>query len=281
MNQRALPLLLMLMSGISLYLGAAVAVLLFDQANPILVAWLRVSTASLFLLLAVRPPLSAFRGAQGRAAMFYGLATIGMNMSFYGAIARLPLGTAVAIEFFGPVAVAAFGARGWRDWMSLCMATGGVLLLSGAQWGGNAVGVGFALLAALLWALYIVLGHRVSLADPFQGISVGFAYAAVLTSPIAIVLWPEHMSMGGMTFTGLAFALGILSALIPYSLDLKNMSIAGASYFALLNALLPLVAAVIGFLVLRQELQISELVGIAVIVAAVMVRQGGGAEATQ
>ncbi|QTH59070.1 EamA family transporter [Corynebacterium hindlerae] len=269
---RTVPIILTLVSGVSLYCGAAVAVSLFAQANPLFVAWLRVTTAAVLLLIAVRPSWASFSGAAGGAAALYGLATIGMNMSFYGAIAELPLGTAVAIEFFGPVVVAALGTRGWRDWGALLLAGSGVILLSGVQWSGSARGVAFALLSALLWALYIVLGYRVSLDKPVQGLTVGFVYGSLLTLPVALMMAPHQVAAGWPQFIGLAFVLGILSALIPYTLDMRSLALAGSSYFALLTALLPLVATVVGFVVLRQQLSAVEMLGIVMIVVAVFVR---------
>lgn len=276
MHSRLAPPLLTVASGISLYCGAAIAVGLFEVAHPLFAAWLRVSTAAVVLLVALRPPLSAFRGIAGRSAAFYGVATIGMNMAFYGAIAHLPLGTAVAIEFFGPVVVAALSSRGARDYVALGLATCGVLALSGAQWAGNGVGVAFALLSAMLWGLYIVLGHRItsgSTKETIWGMAVGFGYGAILTLPLAIFLAPHHLAMPVSQFVGLSFALGLLSALIPYGIDLVTLRLAGSGYFALLTALLPLVAACIGYLVLEQSLSQWEIIGICAVVSAVVVRR--------
>ncbi|NLF91809.1 MAG: EamA family transporter, partial [Corynebacterium marinum] len=147
----------MIASSLSLYAGAAVAVGLFDQFPPVVVAWLRIAAAALILLVLHRPGPRSFT----RQAVGYGVATLGMNMTFYEAIARLPLGTAVAVEFLGPVLVAAVGSRSVRDWLALALAAVGVVTISGAVWSTAATGLLFALAAGAMWAIYIVVGSRI------------------------------------------------------------------------------------------------------------------------
>lgn len=275
----------MIASGVSLYAGAALAVGLFDEFPPAVVAWMRIAAAGLILVVILRPGVSEFLGPAGRLAAAFGVVTQGMNMVFYEAIARLPLGTAVAIEFLGPIAVAAWGSRSRRDWSALLLAATGVLVLSGAQWTSSRSGVFFALAAAALWAGYIVLGSRVSRNSVASGsrtaLAVGFSWSAVLTLPF---VWAGYELFGqglvtsdrqvdAMLLIGLALGLGTLSAVIPYSLDQVVLKMAGPGYFALLLALLPLTAAVLGAVVLRQMLSPVELLGIAAVVAAVALRK--------
>ena len=270
MNLRAPA--VMIASGVSLYAGAAVAVGLFDVLPPVIVAWFRISAAALILLVLVRPRLRDFRSP---SALVYGVATMGMNMSFYEAIARLPLGTAVAVEFLGPVLVAALGSRSLRDWLALGLATLGVVVISGAVWSTAAVGLGFALLAGGLWAVYIVVGARIvgSSDSPRTSMTVGFSLAAVLALPFMVWLWPADVGTPGTTLLGLALGLGVLSAIIPYTLDQVVMRMAGAAHFALLQALLPVVAAVLGAVALGQWLSGAEMLGIVLVVAAVALRR--------
>ncbi|MGH3432577.1 MAG: EamA family transporter, partial [Thermocrispum sp.] len=148
------------LSGTSLYLGAAMAVWLFDVATPSGVAWLRCLGAAMVLLAWRRPPKAAWRGKPLLLAGTFGVVTAVMNVVFYEAIARLPLGTAVAVEFVGPVAVAAAGSRRRRDVVALVLVAGGVLLIADVQLRGSPLGVAFALTAAAAWAGYIVLGRR-------------------------------------------------------------------------------------------------------------------------
>lgn len=305
----------MVVSGASLYAGAALAVGLFEQFPPAIVAWMRMSAAAVILVVLLRPKLSEFISTSGRLAGLFGLVTLGMNMVFYEAIARLPMGTAVSIEFLGPIAVAALGSRSGRDWLALILAATGVLTLSGAQWSSSASGVLFALGAAVLWAFYIVLGDKVSrdavapepvtgglsAEEDFQlsgqlaeqpaqqsskrtGLAVGFGWAAVLSAPlVGLGLYVAEQAgvasinttMAPMLIVGLAIGLGTLSAVIPYSLDQVVLRMAGPAYFALLLALLPLVAAIAGVIVLGQMLTTVEVVGIAAVVAAVAVRKPG------
>lgn len=273
----------MVVSGASLYAGAAVAVGLFDAFPPALVAWFRISAAALILLALRRPHPRHFLGPTGRAAAFYGLATLAMNMTFYAAIALIPLGTAVAIEFLGPVAIAALGSRGARDWLALALAAAGVLVISGATWSDNAAGILLALAAGALWAVYIVAGSRIA-GDPATSrvsTAVGFAWATVAALPVMLWLWLSpwtaastshaYIEPGRLAVTWLA--LGFLSAAVPYSLDQVVMRLSGPSQFALLQAILPLVAVAVGAVALRQWLTPAELAGIVLIVAAVALRR--------
>lgn len=267
----------MVINGLSLYAGAAIAVGLFDNLPPVLVAWLRISTAAVLLLVLFRPRVRDFLGRTGFNAAVYGVSTLAMNMTFYEAIARLPMGTAVAIEFLGPITVAALGSRTLRDWAALALAGIGVVVISGAQWSTNSTGVLFALGAAALWALYIVAGNRIagSASDSRTGMTVGFVWAALLAAPVAWWLWPgmASISLEPVQLLGLAFGLGVLSAVIPYGLDLIVLRMAGRAYFALLLALLPLTAAVMGAVALGQMLTPAEIAGIALVIAAVALRR--------
>ncbi|MGD7003239.1 EamA family transporter [Corynebacterium halotolerans] len=273
-NRLAAP-AVMVASGLSLYAGAALAVGLFESLPPTLVAWLRMSAAGVILVVLHRPAIRDFLGRRGFRAAIFGLVTLGMNMTFYEAIARLPMGTAVAIEFLGPIVVAALGSRTVRDWLALLLAGAGVLVLSGAQWAGASTGVLFALAAAALWAGYIVVGSRISEAgESRSGLAVGFAWAGVILIPVALWLWPETgPGMPPLHLVGLSLGLGLLSAVIPYSLDQVVLRMAGSTYFALLLALLPLTAAVLGAVVLGQLLQPVEIIGILAVVAAVALRK--------
>ncbi|AKK11448.1 EamA family transporter [Corynebacterium uterequi] len=259
----------MVASGVSLYLGAALAVGLFGILPPSLVAWFRVSGAAVMLLLLARPKPAAFVGRPGLRAALYGLATLTMNVAFYEAIARIPMGTVVAIEFLGPVLVAAWGSRSARDWIALVLAGVGVLTLSGAAISDSAVGVACALAAGGAWAAYILLGSRMANGSP---IGVGFFWAGLLTAPLAWSLWPSALSPT-VSMAGMIAGLALLSAAIPYSLDQKVLRIAGPSVFALLQAILPVVAAVVGAVALGQWLSVAEVIGIGLVVCAVALRR--------
>lgn len=265
---------LFVLSGISLYLGAAMAVWLFDVVTPSGVAWLRCLGAAVVLLAWRRPSRAAWRGKPLLLAGTFGVVTAAMNVVFYEALARLPLGTAVAVEFVGPVAVAAAGSRHRRDVAALVLVAAGVLLIADVQLRGSPLGVMFALTAAAAWAGYIVLGKRVALeADGVSGIdslAVGFAVATVLLSPLAIgtgAVW------GSPKLLLLGIGVGVLSTVVPYTLDQVVLRRLGRAAFALLLALLPVTATVVGFAVLQQIPSVPEAIGIAAVVLGVALRK--------
>ncbi|HEX2301582.1 MAG TPA: EamA family transporter, partial [Pseudonocardiaceae bacterium] len=259
--------LLFVLGGASLYSGAALAVLLFDQLTPAGVAWLRMLVAAAVLVAWRRPARSAWQGNRLFLAGCFGLATGLMNVAFYEAIARLPLGTAVAVEFCGPVTVAALGSRTRRDLMALLLAVIGVVLIADVQLAGSPVGFGLALLAAALWAAYILLGRRVALGGSgMDDMAIGFTVAAVLMCPLA---WGTGPAWNSPTLLVLAVGVGVLSTVLPYSLDQMVLRRIGQARFALLLALLPPTAAVIGLVVLGQLPSPAEAVGIGATVAAV------------
>lgn len=260
---------LFVLSGTSMYVGAAVAVLLFDRVDPSGVAWLRMLGAAAVLLAWRRPARATWRGRRLVLAGGFGLVTGLMNVAFYEAIARLPLGTAVAIEFCGPVAVAAAGSRTARDAGALLLAATGVVLIADVQLAGEPVGFALALAAAALWAGYIVLGQRVAAGDGLDGLTVGFAVAAVLLAPLAAGTGPAWRSPGLLV---LAVGVGVLSTAVPYALDQVVLRRTGPARFALLLALLPATAALVGLVALGQVPRPVEAVGIVAVVAAVALR---------
>jgi inner membrane transporter RhtA len=251
-----------------MYLGAAVAVLLFDELSPAVVAWLRLAGAAALLLAWRRPGRAAWRGRRLLLACTFGVATALMNLAFYEAIARMPMGTAVAIEFCGPVAVAALGSRGRRDAGALALAVLGVLLIADVQWSGSSAGVLLALTAAALWAGYIVLGKRVAGGGAgLDGLAVGMTAGVVLLSPLAVGAGPVVSSPRLFL---LAVGVGVLSSVLPYALDQVVLRRVGQARFALLLAILPATAALIGLLLLRQVPRPLEALGILAVVAAVL-----------
>jgi inner membrane transporter RhtA len=261
---------LFVVGGVSMYLGAAIAVLLFDELSPAVVAWLRLAGAAALLLVWRRPGRSAWRGRRLLLAAAFGLATALMNIAFYEAIARLPLGTAVAVEFCGPVAVAALGSRGRRDLAALGLAVVGVLLIADVQWSGSPGGVLLALTAAALWAGYIVLGKRVAGGGTgIDDLAVGLGVASVLLSPLALGARPV---LDSPRLLALGVGVGVLSSVVPYVLDQIVLRRAGRARFALLLAMLPATASIVGLAVLRQVPHLAEAFGILAVVAAVLLR---------
>lgn len=266
--------LLFLVGGGSQYVGAAVAVALFHRLEPAAVAWLRLLGAAAVLVLLRRPPRSAWRGRGLLLVGSLGVVTGLMNVAFYEAIARMPLGTAVAVEFCGPVLVAALSSRTARDWAALVLAGLGVVLIADVRWAGSAAGVVWALTAAAAWAGYIVLAKRVSQrGDGVGGLAVGFAVGAVVLVPLALGAGP---AWGDPRLLALGIGVGVLSSVVPYVLDQVVLARLGRARFAVLLALLPVTATAVGLLALGQVPGWAEAGGILAVVAAVALRSRVG-----
>jgi inner membrane transporter RhtA len=270
--------LFFVVGAVSQYAGAAVGVFLFESTDPAAVAWLRAAAAAVALLVWRRPWRTRWTRRTIVAAGGFGIVTVAMNVAFFEAIARIPLGTAVAIEFLGPVAVAALGSRRARDLVAVVLAAGGVALCAGVQAGADALGVGFALLAAALWAGYILLGKRVADAGAgLDSLAVGMTIAAVtLAAPLLVGQLVDDASVFADPRTWLlGAAVGVLSTAVPYGLDQVVLTRIGRARFALLLALLPATAAIVGAIALAQRPTVAEAVGIALVMAALVVASGG------
>ena len=268
---------LMLAGGTSMYLGAAIAIDLFDAVSPAGVAWLRIAGAALVLLIVVRPGRAAWQWSRLRLAGVFGLMTAAMNIAFYLALDHLPLGTTVALEFLGPIAVAAAGSRTRRDVAALFAAVIGVALIVDVHWSGSVLGVVLALVAAACWAGYILLGRRVAVRGAgIEDLTTGFVVAAIVTSPLALTVVPAVKAGENVWWLILlALGLGVLSTAVPYALDQVVLRSVGPARFAVLLALLPVTAAVVGFIALRQVPALTELLGILAVAGAILVQAGG------
>ena len=279
LRYRAPAPVLFVIGAVSMYVGAALAVGLFTVLAPAAVAVLRMLGAAAVLLAWRRPPAAAWRGARLLRAAAFGLATAGMNIAFYEAIARLPLGTAVAVEFCGPVAVAAVASRRPRDVAAVVLAAVGVALIADVRWSGSPSGVLWALAAAALWAAYIVLGKRVAGAgNGLDDMAVGFAVAAVALSPLLLLPGGGTglAALADPVVLVLAVGVGVLSSVVPYVLDQIVLRRVGQARFAVLLALLPATATIVGLIALRQVPSPLEGVGIAAVVVAVALRSRDG-----
>lgn len=267
-----------IVGALSQYIGAAVGVFLFQTTDPAAVAWLRAAAAALVLIGWRRPWRQSWTRRGIAVAGGFGIVTVGMNVAFFEAIARIPLGTAVAIEFLGPVAVATLGSRRPRDILAVAMVVTGVALLAGVQPGADTLGIVFALIAAALWAGYVLLGKRVADAGAgLDSLAVGMAVAAaVLAAPLLSGQLLEDTSVFAQPRTWLfGLGVGVLSTAVPYALDQVVLMRVGRARFAMLLALLPATAAVIGALVLHQVPAVPEVLGIAFVMAALVISAGG------
>jgi inner membrane transporter RhtA len=218
-----------------------------------------------------------WRGLRGQTAVpllllaAFGIVLAAMNLTFYLAIQRLPLGTAVAIEFIGPILVAAIAARGPRNLAALVVAVAGVATLSRISVSGSPVGVIYAIAAGLLWALYIILAHQVACRGlGTTGLAAAMAIGVVAIAPLAAA--PALESAGHGAVMLLAVGAGLLSSAVPYALDQVLLRRLSRGAFALLLSLLPATATVMGLVLLRQIPQPLEILGIGLVVAAVVLR---------
>jgi inner membrane transporter RhtA len=256
-------------SIVSVQLGAALATTLFGEVGPAGAVLLRTGFGAAVLLLVARRRLRRLRGAQLRDVVAFGIALTGMNLCFYAAIDRLPLGVAVTLEFVGPLGVAVFGSRRRRDLLWALLAAAGIALLSDGLGGGgfDALGVVLALGAGGLWAVYILQSERIGRSAPgLGGLATAMAISVVLVAPFGIaqggaaLLEPAALAVG--------FAVGILSSAIPYVLELEALRRLPNAVFGVLMSLEPAVAALVGFLALSQGMTAVEGVAVALVVAA-------------
>jgi inner membrane transporter RhtA len=271
--ERLPPQALFVMGAISQYVGAALAVLLFASVPAAGVAWLRVVAAAGVLVAWRRPWQTRWTAARLRLTAAFGVALALMNLAFYLAIDRLPLGTTVAIEFAGPIAVAALGSRTRRDVLALLLAGGGVLALADVHLTGSPSGFALAVAAGVMWAAYIVLGHRVA-ADrelrPADGLALAMAIGAAALAPFLVV--SAVPALVDPLLLAACLAVGVASSVVPYGLEQVAMKRLPRARFALLLALLPATATVIGALVLGQVPGAVESAGILLVVAAASLR---------
>lgn len=264
-------------SAIFHYLGPAFAVLLFARVDVLGVAWLRIVSAGIVFALWRRPWI-AWRGLSPdlrRTVFWWGVVLAVMNSSFYIAIDRLPLGTVAAIEFIGPILLAAFGVKSRRNALALLLAGTGVYVLTGIRLEGEPLGLAFAFVNAGLFTLYIVLGHRVAQTGPSRSIDLlgaSMVIAAVAAAPIGI--WDA----GGALLDPVALlagaGVGISSSVIPYVSDQLALGRLARSTYALFVSLLPATATVVGVIVLTQIPTTTEIAGVALVIGGVAVHQG-------
>jgi inner membrane transporter RhtA len=259
---------LVVASAFSAQLGAALVVHLFAIASPAMAAFIRnlVGAAALMALLVIRR--GTLRGVSPRAVLALGLILGVMNASFYYGIARLPLGDAVSVEFIGPIAVAALTSAARRDLVWVTLAALGVVAIShpGPEHLSYA-GLGFILTAATCWGAYILVGRRVA-----TGGRRAETLAAAMTASAALLLVPALIqsapSLLNPAFLGLGAVVGVLSSAIPYSVELVAMARVPPTAFGVLLSLQPLMAAVMGFLVLGQRVSALEAIGFVLVVSA-------------
>jgi inner membrane transporter RhtA len=260
-------------SAIFHYLGPAFAVLLFVRVEPLGVAWLRIASAAAVFALWRRPwrAFARLERSERRTVVAMGAVLAAMNGCFYVSIDRLPLGTVAAIEFLPVIALAAAGMRTGRNAVALASAVGGVYLLTDVRIEGEPLGVAFAFANALLFALYIVLAHRVAQSRQMSGID-GLG-AAMLVATLAVTPVGGWFVMLDPIAIAAGIGVGICSSVIPYVCDQLAMARMTRATYSLLVSLLPATATLVGVIVLAQIPTPTEILGVALVVAAVAVHR--------
>lgn len=267
------PEALFVLSAVAQYVGASIAVTLFDQIDPAAVAWFRVIGAAITLLaLSGRWWRRGFTPADLGAAAVFGVATALMNLLFYLAIDRLPLGKGVAIEFIGPICVAAARTRTRRNAIALGLAALGVGVLSGFEIGGEPLGLLFIFGASAMWAVYIVVGSRVARLDRgVAGLGVGLAIGAVAIAPFGAP--GSGPAWGSPTLLAACLVVGVFSNAIGYGIDQHVLRRIPVRRFSVLLALLPVTAMAVAFIALDQRPTVIDLAGTALVLAAVVLQE--------
>lgn len=251
--------------------GASVAYLLFPDVGPLGMVMLRLVFSAVILLAIARPRLRGHSAGDLRAVALFGLVLAVMNGLFYLALERLTLGVTVTIEVLGPLVLSIIASRRASAWLWAALALAGVVALGGGGDGGwnrlDALGVVFALGAAVAWAFYILASARVGAAFPrLDGLALAMVIAAVVSLPFGVVdagaalLRPEILGLGA--------AVALLSSAVPYALELMALRRLAASAFAILMSLAPAIAALAGFVLLGQPVAWLEAIGIALVIGA-------------
>lgn len=251
---RISPVWLVLIGIFSVQFGAGVAKMLFGPVSPTAMVWLRLVTSSLIFCLISRPSLRGRSRGDWLTVIAFGISLASMNWAIYQSFAQIPIGIAVTLEFVGPLCLAVSGSRRLVDLVWVVLAAIGVALL-GLQPGNlTAPGVGFALLAGVAWAAYILLSAQTGRRwAGIQGLAVASVVAALLLTPATLLLHRGELLDGRVL--GLGALVGLLSSVIPYSCELVALRHMRPAVFSILMSLEPAVGALAGLVVLHEWLR--------------------------
>ncbi|OXB09905.1 EamA family transporter [Flavobacterium reichenbachii] len=262
------PVPAVLLSILSVQCGAAIAKTLFPALGAAGTASIRIGISALILLLAYRPNFSKITRQQWKIVIPYGLSLGAMNLIFYFAIERIPIGLAVTLEFVGPLLVAIFGSKRLIDYCWVILAAAGIVLI--APWSNtriDSLGVLFALLAGALWAAYIILGGKISkIMNDGQAVSTGMVFAALLILPFGF--YENGLINLTPKLFGLGIALALLSSAIPFTLEMKALGQLPPRTFSILMSLEPAAASICAFIFLQEKLNFYEILAVICVIAA-------------
>lgn len=281
-GERMPPEAFFLISAVFHYLGPSLAVLLFVRLDVLGVTWLRIASAAAIFALWRRPwrLVGRLGRAEQRTLVWFGIVLAAMNTLFYLAIDRLPLATVGAIEFLGPIALAAYGIKSWRNAAALLLTIAGAVALTEFRFAGAPLGFACAFGDCALFVLYVVLGHRIANADDTAATGpvtrIDRLGAAMLIATVAVTPMGFAGAFPAFAHPGLLAAgigVGVCSSVIPYACDQLAMARLPRASFALMLALLPVFALLIGAIVLRQIPTARGLAGIALVVVGIAIHQ--------
>src|SRR3954454_8502026 len=267
MLSRIPPVWLVVIGILSVQLGAGIAKNLFDDADPMTLVWLRLATSAVVLGLAVRPALHGRSVEDWQVAVAFGAVLGTMNWAIYESMARIPLGIAVTIEFLGPLGLAVAGSRRARDLLWVALAGTGVALLGIEPGDLDRVGVAFALLAAAMWAAYILLSASTGRRWPgLDGLTVASFVATVGMAPFLVAFSGRGLGDPRVVATGAL--VGLLSSVVPYSCEITALRTIRPSVFGILMSLEPAAAALAGIVVVHEFLTGLQWLAVACVIAA-------------
>lgn len=262
------PLLAVLGSILSVQIGATIAKELFPALGAAVTATLRIGLSAIILLAVNRPGLKTLTREQWNAVIPYGLCLGAMNLIYYLALSRIPLGIAVTLEFMGPLLLVVFSSKRLIEFLWVLLAAGGIALMT--PWNNTNIdlfGAGMALLAGAFWAGYIVLGRRVSaVLDGRQAVTIGMLFALVVALPFAFTSGTMVNFKSSMIIPALALAL--FCSAVPFSLEMYGLKYIPTKTFSILMSMEPAVGAICGLIFLKEYLSLQEYAAVILVVIA-------------
>jgi inner membrane transporter RhtA len=269
LGSSAVPIVLLLLAMASFQAGASIAKTLFPVIGPVGMVTVRIVLGTAILALTFKPWRARIAPESRQALIVYGISLGLMNLSFYSALSRIPLGITVALEFTGPLAVAVFSSRRALDFCWVLLAVAGlVLLLPMGQLGSriDPIGILYALAAGFFWGLYIIYGRRAGADHGAQTVALGSVISTIIVAPIGLVTAGARMFSRSILLPGLAVA--IFSTALPYTLEMIALTRIPARTYGILASVDPALAALFGLLYLHERLSGLQWIAIVLIIAA-------------
>jgi inner membrane transporter RhtA len=257
---------LFICSGTGSAVAAALATKTFDEVPPVTGSAFSFTVAGLLMVGAVRPRTAGWSAGRWHdSARLGGIALVNVIV-LYLALERLPLGTAITIEFLGPLGLAVLHAKAWRDYAAAALAIGGVAVVTGASVSTDSLGLALALSAAACWAFYIVAARRVGARGrPTDGLAVAIGIGGLVGLPLAVVACFQFQTVG---VVALLVAVALLGRILPYTSEIVALRLLTPGSAGVLFSVVPVIAALVGFLLLDEPYSLVQVAGVAIVVVA-------------